>query len=262
MEIIIRKNCCIVIFLISVFIASALPPAYAEEALPVIRPGGKDFEQAVKGMRQEFVDIAIEGMKNTAGIFYEVPIVTSIVNLRNIMPRVRLEKIGVIHRSFSEQLVRINQDYCRKEHTELVPYLISDKGDIESELKKGLDILEKKENIDALWVLNDSILVNAQLLRSAWIPFARKFKKPVIAGIEVLVGPKLNFGTFGVVPDHLELGAQAAQMIYDIMDNDWQVGKKGVEQPRSVYKILNLEQAENLFRVGKEQLNFVDKLLK
>jgi len=177
MEIIIRKNCCIVIFLISVFIASALPPAYAEEALPVIRPGGKDFEQAVKGMRQEFVDIAIEGMKNTAGIFYEVPIVTSIVNLRNIMPRVRLEKIGVIHRSFSEQLVRINQDYCRKEHTELVPYLISDKGDIESELKKGLDILEKKENIDALWVLNDSILVNAQLLRSAWIPFARKFKK-------------------------------------------------------------------------------------
>ncbi len=207
-----------------------------------------------------FTDIAIKKLKNATGIFYEVPVVTSIVNLRTIMPEMPIRKVGVVYRTVMESSMHTNQAYCQQERVKLISYPISAKKDIASELKKGLAHLRGK--IDALWVLNDSMLVNAQLIREIWHPFIRELKKPVIVGIEVLVQPRFQFGTFGVVPNHAELGIQAAEMIYNIMDDDWQVSNSEVEQPRSVYKILNLDQAEQLFGVGREQLSFVDKILR
>ena len=209
-----------------------------------------------------FMDIAVQGIKNTAGIFYEVPLVTSVVNLRNILSRVKFRRVGVIFRSFMKPFIKLNQKYCKKEQIELVPYSIPARGNMKSALKKGLKILELRKNIDALWVLNDNMLVNADLLRNVWFPFAGKFKKPVIVGAEILVRPRFKFGTFGVIPDHVELGVQAAEMIYDIMENNWQTENKGIEQPRSVYKIINSDQAQRLFQVKKEKLGLADKVLR
>ena len=208
-----------------------------------------------------FMDIALKGVKNATGIFYEVPSVTGIVNLRTIMPDVQFRKVGVLFRDFMEPSIRINQTYCEKEKIELTGYMISGIGDIASEIKKGLEALCKKEKIDALWILNDSVMLNTELLRDVWLPFAAEFEKPIIVGVEVLVQPKFRFGTFAVIPDHLELGVQTADMIYNIRDNNWKVNENQIMQPRSVYKIINMEQAQRLFRVNKENLKNVDKIL-
>ncbi|RLC00051.1 MAG: hypothetical protein DRI57_32795 [Deltaproteobacteria bacterium] len=116
--------------------------------------------------------------------------------------------------------------------------------------------------MDVLWVPNDNKIVNAELLRSVWIPFARKFQKPIIVGVEVLVSPGFQFGTFGVIPDHINLGAQAAGTVFDVRKNGWQVGGRKLEPPHSVYKIINYGQAVRLFKVDKDKLlNVVDKIL-
>lgn len=211
-------------------------------------------------MMASFTDLAIKGLKNATGIFYEVPVVTSIVNLRSIMPDIKIRRVGVIYRDFMIESMQTNQMFCLKEHIDLIPYSISDEKDILTELKKGLNNL--KHRIDALWVLNDSKLINAELLREAWLPFTKNFEKPIIAGVEVLVQPEFHFGTFGVIPDHVELGAQAAEMIFDIMENNWQIETNKVEQPCSVYKILNRHQAKHLFKLEDEQFSLVDKTLK
>ncbi len=302
-------------------------PVYAKEPILVIRTEGKDFEQAVRGIRQEteddfslnemivsrssaageitgkikevspgivvlmdnisislyrkyqaelpasaspvpcvalmssFMDIALKGIKNAAGIFYEVPLVTGVVNLRTIMPDVRFRKVGVIYRDLMAASVKTNQTYCGKEQIGLTAYQIPGGGDIASEIKKGLELLDKKDKIDALWILNDSAMVNSGLLRDVWIPFAAEFEKPIIVGVEVLVQPEFRFGTFAVIPDHVELGVQAADMIYNIRKNSWKAGENEIRQPRSVYKIINMEQAQRLFRIDKEKLNNVDKIL-
>lgn len=207
-----------------------------------------------------FMDLAVRGLKNAAGIFYEVPLVTSMVNLRTVSSSMSFDKAGVVHRGFMEPSVRINREYCAKEHIKLVAYQISDKGDIESELKNGLEGL--RENMDVLWVPNDNKIVNAKLLKSVWIPFARKFQKPIIVGVEVLVSPEFQFGTFGVIPDHIHLGAQAAGTVFEVRKNGWQVKGRKFEPPGSVYKIINYGQAERLFKVDKEKLlNVADKIL-
>jgi ABC-type uncharacterized transport system substrate-binding protein len=207
-----------------------------------------------------FMDLSIRDMKNATGIFYEVPLVTSVVNLRSVMPSVPLRKIGVVNREFMEQSVKINRGYCRKENIELVSHLISENETIKTELERALKLL-KDNKIDALWVPNDNKIVNASLLKSVWIPFAEQFEKPIIVGVEVLVQPSFKFGTYAVIPDHVELGKQASEIIYDIMDNHWQAEGRDIEQPRSVYKIINMEQAQRLFRVDNEKLNNVDKIL-
>ena len=207
-----------------------------------------------------FMDIAIKDLKNATGIFYEVPLVTSVVNLRAILSERSFAKVGVIHRKFMTPAIQLNQNYCAKEDVELIGYPISNQGDTKSELKTALHQLEKQ--VDALWIPNDNKLVNAELLQSVWFSFAKEFQKPIMTGVESLVAPKFNFGTFAVIPDPIRLGTQAAQVVFEIMDNDWEVETGKVIPPLSVYKIINLEQAEHLFQVDKEKLqNMVDKVL-
>ncbi len=226
------------------------------------RKGLPESSQAVPSVSimASFMDMAVRDMKNATGIFYEVPIVTSAVSLRAVMPSVPLKKIGVVHREFMEQSVKTNRGYCKKEDIELVSRIIPGDGDVGAELEKALNLL-RDQNIDALWVTNDNKLVNASLFRSVWIPFAEQFRKPIIVGVEVLVQPKFEFGTFAVIPDPFELGTQAAEIIYDIRDNNWSAEGREIEPPRSVYKIINMEQARRLFRVDKEKLGNVDKIL-
>ena len=207
-----------------------------------------------------FTELVIRGMKNATGISYEVPIVTSIVNLRAILD-MPTDKVGIVHREFFREFVSRNAAYCANENIDLVSYAIPDKGRIKSNLNKGLKFL-KKNGVGAIWVPNDSNIVNNRLLGSVWIPFTRKYKKPVIVGVEILVRPKLNFGTFAVIPDNISLGIQAAEMILDAMDNNWQVETGMVASPRSVYKIINFRQAGHQFNISEENLQDVDKVLK
>lgn len=209
-----------------------------------------------------FMDLAVKGMRNATGIFYEVPLVTSVVNLRLVLPSVSFDKVGIVHRAFMESSVRINKTYCAKEGVSLVSYQIPDRKNIESELNRGLKKLSKDRRINALWVPNDNKIVNAELLKSVWIPFAKKFQKPIIVGVEVLVRPQFMFGTFAVIPDHVQIGVQAAQIIFDIMENGWQMEGRQIEPPRSVYKILNLKQAERFFGVDEQHLDNIDKILR
>ncbi len=205
-----------------------------------------------------FMDSAIKGLKNATGIYYEIPVVTSIINLRNVLD-VPLEKVGIIHREFMKNFIIRNREYCLKEDVDLISYEISRKN-YKSGLKKGLTFLTKKKKVDAIWVVTDSKLITSDMLQSVWFPFAKKFKKPIIVGVEMLANPKFNFGTFAVVPDHTSLGMQAAEIVLDAMENDWSVEKRAIAPPRSVYQIINLEQAKRLFKVKDDKLKDVDKI--
>lgn len=207
-----------------------------------------------------FMDMAIKDLKNARGIFYEVPLVTSVVSLRAILSSQTFAKVGVIHRKFMTPAIQMNQKYCAKEGVELIAYPIPNKGDIQAELQTALNQLGKQVN--ALWIPNDNQLINAQLLQSVWLSFAKDFQKPIITGVDSLVAPKFDFGTFAVIPDPIRLGAQAAEIVFEALDNDWELETGTVNPPLSVYKIINLEQAERLYQVDQQKLqNMVDKVL-
>jgi len=180
-----------------------------------------------------FMNLAMKDMQNATGKFYEVPIVTSAVHLRSILKNTPLIKIGVIHREFMGPLIEMNRIYCEKDKIKLASYSIPNKGNFKSKIKRGLAKLYKDYDINTLWVTNDRCLINRKLIQSVWLPFAKRFGEPIIAGVQVLAEPKLDFGTFALVPDPKESGAQAAEIVFDIMENDWKVVDNIVVPPEA-----------------------------
>ena len=208
-----------------------------------------------------FINLSLKGIKNATGISYEVPIVTSIVSLRAALDR-PFSKVGIVHREILKEFLETNKTYCNREGVEIVNYEIPSEGDVSGKVKKYLKKCMKDDKVDAIWVPNDNNLLNSEMLQEVWLPFASKFKKPIIVGVEVLVNPKFNFGTFAVIPDHKSLGMQAAEKVFDIMDNNWQVESSAIDPPTSVYKVINFKQVKEWYGIGEDQLKNVDKIVK
>jgi ABC-type uncharacterized transport system substrate-binding protein len=209
-----------------------------------------------------FVDRFIAKLKNATGIRYEIPAVTSIVNMRSVLSG-KIKKVGVVHRKWMTKLIKENAEYCRSEGIELVSVVLpnKDKKNMGKKLNDGLKSLIK-QNIDALWVLNDNALLNGKLIRSAWLPTIGKAKLPVIVGIKPMLSTKLNFGSFAIVPDHYALGVQAASIIGEIMEEDWEIGDRDIEQPVSVIKVVNVTVLNNKkVKYREDQLSGMDEVI-
>jgi hypothetical protein len=203
-----------------------------------------------------FIDKYIPKLSNIVGIRYEVPAVTSIVNLRSILSKPIL-RVGVIHRKWMSDFVEENRSLCKAEGIELISLSLPDRSRSYSKaIRKRIRKLETM-NINAFWILNDNVLLNRALLRNAWIPSLNKLNKPVIVGVESLVLSKLDLGTFAIVPDHYALGVQGATTLLDLMENNWVIKETKIEQPLSVKKLLNLSLSKkrkipiNIKRLGE-----------
>lgn len=205
------------------------------------------------------VELAIGGIRNATGISYEVPAVTTIVNLRSLL-QAPIGKVGVIYRASMESFFVKNAAFCKRENIELVGVKVADDADAKTALKNGLEQLNAGGGVDALWVLNDNFFLNVALLKSVWLPAAAKQRKPIVVGVESLIATSLNFGTFAVLPDPYGLGSQTANLIFDLKDNGWDASERGIDQPVSVVKILNAKLARKISKLNEDRLREVDKL--
>ena len=203
---------------------------------------------------------SMEGLKNAVGINYEVPLVTSIVDFRNIV-KDSIHRVGVIHRNVMADFIRKNQDFCRDEKIDLIAMQLakSEEENLES-ITNNLKLLNGK--VDAFWVLNDNVLLTREIIIKVWIPLASQFKKPIIVGAEPLASPGINFGSFAVVPDHYSLGVQAINRVLDYFEYGTLEGELKIEEPLSTHKVLNKRQDETFFRLKDTIHQTIDKVLK
>ncbi len=205
---------------------------------------------------------AIDGLKNAYGVEYEIPIVTSSVKLRSLMADHDISKIGIVHQASFAQFISENKVYCDAEGIELHTVEITGER-AERQLKNALEDLVEEQNVDAIWVPLDNVIVNNGSLSGVWIPFQKENEMPVIVGVKVLASPQFHFGTFAVIPDHNGLGSQAASVVFDIMDNDWVVPENGGTQPPlSVRTVVNLPDNIDYFDIEEDELSGVDEILK
>lgn len=214
------------------------------------------------------IENAIKDLKNAKGIFYDVPVVTALVNLRSVLKR-PIKRTGVIHRDVLTSFIETNQRHCKNEGIELFSILIPSEEmmDYKKGVKRALTVLLNNKRIDSLWLPNDPKLLSSELLRTVWVPMLRRRKIPIIVGVEALVQPEDDFGTFAVLPDHISLGNQVADMLRDVQYTNWQFEDNQFRENRTVaalssHKIINYRQARKRFKVKEEQLEQVDKVLK
>ncbi|MCU7835715.1 MAG: hypothetical protein KZQ83_10760 [gamma proteobacterium symbiont of Taylorina sp.] len=218
----------------------------------------KKFPPAV-ALSALYLDRQITDLKNINGIRYEIPAVTSLVQLREIVQR-PIKKVGIIYREWMTDFIQQNQVYCEQEKIELVKVKIYNRTSL-SQLNYHLKHLLHSD-IDALWVANDNALLHPRIIQNVWIPLLKQFNKPVIVGIHRLTRKNLNFGTFSVEADHYALGIQAAEMISTIMENDWQVAEHEIEPPLSIRNSLNLKLSrDKKIPIDQQKLGQIDQLI-
>ncbi len=208
------------------------------------------------------VDKAIADLRRAAGIFYEVPGVTILVNLRSLVAE-PVRRVGVIMRPSMADFVRENAKWCKNENIDLIPFEVpEDRKDVARAVRTGVRRLRDREKVDALWILNDNFFLTPEIIGVGWLPALDRFRKPVLVGVENFVTAHSRFGTFAILPDHYGLGVQAAGMILRLKEDGWEWrGPIKVEQPLAVLKILNLEQAGKSVRVNRAALVEVDKVI-
>jgi hypothetical protein len=197
-------------------------------------------------------------LRAATGISYEVPLITVVTNLRKLIAT-PIDRIGVVHRGSLSGFVRRQAALAHREQTAVVREEVSQAPNA-SEIKRALRRL--KQRCDAIWVLNDDRLLTPRLLADGWLhglnepPFV-----PTIVGAASLVSPTQSFGTFAVLPDHTALGTQAANLLLDIADNDWQLPSAGAQLPLSTTTTVDLTQAKERFLLRPSALAQVDKVL-
>jgi hypothetical protein len=234
------------------------PTVRLYRAFQAAEPPGTRFPPAVVLMAA-FVELATAGLRNVTGISYEVPAVTGFVNLRSLLGR-PIRKIGVLYRHGFEGFVARQGELAASEGFTIAGRALDD-GDRQKAVKCGLRRLLDYDHVDAIWVLNDSALVDPALIARAWLPVLRHGHVPVLVGVSSLVSAKLGFGTFAVLPDHRALGAQAAGLIDDLSEAHWIVGERRALLPVAIEKILDIDLARTLAPIREEKLREVDRLI-
>ena len=204
---------------------------------------------------------AIKTLDNAVGISYEVPVITSVLNIQAIVDK-KINRVGVIHRKFMKQFININKKYCLEENIYLKNVSLPNKGiNFKKRIKKELKKLLADDNIEAIWVPNDNQLLEKEIIKDIWIPMLNRYDKPAIVGIKQFVKPELHFGTFAIIPDHISLGTQTVDLIFEIQKNDWKIKKNYVVPPISIYKIINYNKLINDFDQKDFNLSIVDTVL-
>ena len=207
-----------------------------------------------------FIENNLQSLTNVAGIRYEVPAVTSFTSLRNLIKK-PVNRIGVIYRHSVAPFIERQNRLCQREKLTLIGYELPDREtNLKRSLRRALNHLILKEKVDALWVLNDSALLNLTAVRDVWVPKLRRFRKPVIVGVRPLI-EDWELGNFAVLPDHQGLGKQVSELVYDMTSEDWQGENPIVIDPTSSFSILKVKYAERYLDLVKDRLGQVDVLL-
>jgi hypothetical protein len=207
-------------------------------------------------LMSSFASEVVAGIRNGTGIAYEVPGVTSFVRLRKLYER-PVRRVGVIYRGTFGAFIDEQRGLAKLEEVELVGRAI-DGTLAPRRVRLALKELLQGEHIDALWVINDNALLTPALLRGAWLPELRGYRLPVVVGVSSLVNSELNFGSVAVVPDHEALGVQAANLLFELLDEEWEIGDRSVELPLSVKTVVDMTQKEQL-KMRPDAADFVDR---
>ena len=119
----------------------------------VFRRYQQTFPQATKVpvivLLTSFLKEAARGIENYTGVAYEVPLVTSLVNLRDLLAQ-PVQRVGVIHRASFRHFLDDQASLASREGFVLVRRPVEE-GDVTG-LRRALDQLRDDDEVDVIWV--------------------------------------------------------------------------------------------------------------
>ncbi|WP_437816024.1 hypothetical protein [Sorangium sp. So ce1078] len=193
---------------------------------------------------------------NSVAISYEVPAVTAMMGLRTLGLDVR--RVGVVYRQgFASHIAR-QETLMQVEKLTFVRQELSNKPRVQ-DLRAALVNLQRA-GVDAIWLPNDNGLLSPTFLTNVWLPYVDRLGAPVVVAVRSLVNEHAEFGTFAAIPDTQALTLQAADLLYELADEDWKLRASDVRLPISVKRLVDVRLARR-FGLDSSQFGQVDFLV-
>jgi putative ABC transport system substrate-binding protein len=166
-----------------------------------------------------------------------------------------------VYRSDFAAFVAEQKALAAKEQVEIVGINL-DRSPSESSIEAALRTLRVDHHIDAIWVLNDNgLLKDPEFRGRAWRSELAAMGVPVIVGAANLVNASSPFGTFAVLPDHNALGVQAANLVFDLADDDWKAAEHDTEYPLSTITVVDGNQVRTRFGLRADAHTRIDRFV-
>jgi putative ABC transport system substrate-binding protein len=206
-----------------------------------------------------FLQDVVGSVRGATGIAYEVPLVSSFVALREVAS-IPVRTVGVVHRRSFSDFVAEQARLAAVEKIELIDVPVSDTPSA-ADVEYALEGLLNDTGVDAIWVLNDNRLLTSEFISKSWLPVLYDYPVPVVVGVPALVHSEIHFGTLAVLPNHSRLGVQAANIVFDLADADWQLEGHAVELPLSVVTVVDVGHVRANFGLKVGALHKIDQVV-
>jgi hypothetical protein len=197
--------------------------------------------------------------QNVTGVSYEVPGITTFVNLRTFVYR-PIQRVGVLHRELFRTYVEQQARLASLEQVQLVPVEMSPSPG-PHEIRRALDRLIREERVDALWVLNDNVLLKPELIAKGWLKILHKDPIAVVVGVGSLVDTRLHFGSFAMLPDHGALGVQASNLVFRLREEGWNARAVPPELPLSIQSVVDLAWTRAHLQFREDAIDRIDRIV-
>ena len=170
---------------------------------------------------------------NLTGASLDIPIRIQLEKFKLVVPNLR--KIGALHTSETEELIKEAKAVAENLNLEIVPFLVFS----EREVPEALEQLQKKTQ--GLWAIADPNIYTPQTTQFILL-YALRNRLPVMG-----VNPSFveNGALFTLACDYKDIGRQSGEVALEIL-----LGKDPklipVLVPRIIYLYLNLKTAEHI----------------
>lgn len=189
------------------------------------------------------------GLKNISGISYEVSAYQLLTNFRYLTEKPIHKVLMPYRKSVYNKRYETEKVALQKENIQLIPFNVEEKGnsinEIHYTLKSKLHHKIITHNVDALWVLPDSAMINYKTLNSIWLPASNK-GIPFLSVLEKFATREFDFCTFINSPDHNSLGVQLSEMVQDVIIEKIPIHELKIEPVITVKSTLNKYKAKKL----------------
>ena len=214
-------------------------------------------------------DATAAGLSNACGIFFEVPLFTLVTKFRIISAKDFLT-VGVFYRKSYSKMIEETARLLRTEKIALRAECIdsAQTGAVTQEtvleaLKNGFNKMKKGAKPDVLVVTADNLILNNASLNEFWLGEVKDRKIPVIAPLAILTSKDIAAAAFAVEPDLPQLGAQAANQIFECLEKGVKPVAMGFQQTISVISTVNSKVAEDIgWGLKAEKLSGVNSVVK
>jgi hypothetical protein len=181
-----------------------------------------------------FVDQSEVFMDNATGISFLPPVMLGVEKLQKEFHK-EIHSIGIIHPRSMRKMIIENGASCILEGISLTMKTVPDRNDpsFSKAVTEALNNM-KKQNVDALWMVEDESLLQLQLVRDVWEPFIKKNGIPTIVNNEALLAAPWNIGTVCIIPDPQLLSSQIAKKLHELQRDNWIVYAPSID-PLDIY---------------------------